>query len=56
MMVAEGDLFNIANNFAIRHNNREQRGEYDREVWLRWMFYVYLATIHAVSRVRARED
>jgi hypothetical protein len=48
----EGALFNIANNFAIRHNNRQQRGDYDRVTWLRWAFYVYLATIHAVLRIR----
>jgi hypothetical protein len=50
----ESELFNIANNFAIRHNNRQQRSDYDRSTWLRWMFYVYLATIHAVLRVRDR--
>jgi hypothetical protein len=50
----ERELFNLANNFAIRHDNRRQRGDYDRVTWLRWAFYVYLATIHAVLRVRAR--
>jgi hypothetical protein len=50
----ESELFNIANNFAIRHNNRQQRGDYDRVTWLRWAFYVYLATIHAVLRIRNR--
>jgi hypothetical protein len=50
----ESELFNIANNFAIRHNHRQQRGDYDRTTWLRWVFYVYLATIHAVLRVRNR--
>jgi hypothetical protein len=50
----EGALFDIANNFGIRHNNRRQRGDYDRVTWLRWAFYVYLATIHAVLRVRGR--
>lgn len=50
----EGALFNIANNFAIRHNNANQRTRYDDEIWLRWLFYVELATIHAVLRIRAR--
>lgn len=50
----ESDLFNIANNFAIRHHNRKQRQDYDSPTWLPWMFYVYLATIHAVLRVRDR--
>jgi hypothetical protein len=52
----EKELFHIANGFAIRHQNRQQRGDYDRLTWLRWAFYVYLATIHAVLRVREREE
>lgn len=52
----EGALFDLANNFAIRHHNRIQQKEYDREPWLRWAFYVYLATIHAVLRVRDRDS
>lgn len=50
----ESALFNLANNFALRHNNRHQKGDYDRSTWLTWAFYVYLATIHAVLRVRDR--
>jgi hypothetical protein len=52
----ESALFDLANNFAIRHNNRKQQKEYDRQPWLSWAFYVYLATIHAVLRVRDREQ
>jgi len=52
----EQELFRLANGFAIRHNNREQIRLYDDAIWLRWAFYVYLATIHAVLRVRAREQ
>jgi len=48
----ERALYDIANNYAIRHLNRQQRVDYNRSTWLRWMFYVYLATIHAVLRVR----
>ena len=35
----EGDLFNIANNFAIRHLNEKQKGNYDSALWHSWMFY-----------------
>jgi hypothetical protein len=48
----EQSLFKLANGFVIRHNNRAQQGDYDKLVWLRWAFYVYLATIHAVLRLR----
>ncbi len=51
----EGALFELANGFSIRHADRRQRGDYDKPVWLRWSFYVYLATIHAVLRVEARQ-
>lgn len=47
----ESDLFNIANNFAIRHHNQSQKKEYDKAVWLSWIFYVYLSTIHLLVRL-----
>lgn len=51
----ERELFHLANGFAIRHNNRDQRRDYDDAIWLSWAFYVYLATIHAVLRLKERE-
>lgn len=50
----EAALFNIANNFAIRHHNGRQKSDYDPAVWLSWMFYFYLATIHAVVHLLTR--
>jgi len=44
----EQDLFNIANNFGIRHHRAGQKTDYDKAIWLSWMFYFLLATIHAV--------
>ena len=46
----EGELFNIANNFGIRHHNPKQKTKYDAGAWLNWMFYIYLATIHVLVR------
>lgn len=47
----EGDLFNIANNFGVRHHNAKQKTNYDPAIWLSWMYYYYLATIHASLRL-----
>lgn len=52
----EGDLFNIANNFGIRHLNDKQKTSYDAAIWLSWMFYFYLATIHVVLRKIAHDN
>ncbi len=51
----ERALFQIANGFAIRHNNRQQRTDYDRITWLRWCFWTYLATFQAVLSTRDRQ-
>jgi hypothetical protein len=50
----EGDIFNIANNFGIRHHNELQKVQYDKAIWYSWLFYYYLATIHAVLRLVAK--
>jgi hypothetical protein len=46
----ERDIFNLANNFGIRHHNEQQKTGYDIALWLSWMFYYYLATIHVLLR------
>jgi hypothetical protein len=52
----ESALFQIANKFYIRHNTREQQRKYDGEVWLDWMFYVYVATARAMIAVMDRDE
>lgn len=47
----ERDLFNIANNFGIRHHNQLQKSKYDKSIWYSWLFYYYLSTIHATLRL-----
>jgi hypothetical protein len=47
----EGDLFVIANQFGIRHHNDQQKQDYDKAIWYSWMFYYYLASIHACLRL-----
>lgn len=52
----EIDLFNIANNFGIRHHNADQQTEYDKAIWYSWIFYHYLATIHTVIRLKSKKQ
>ena len=52
----EAALFNIANNFAIRHGNASQRADYDSSVWMPWIFYWYLAAAHAIVTALDLED
>jgi hypothetical protein len=41
----ESALFQIINNFGIRHANRLQQDDYDA-LWLFWMFHFFGATIY----------
>jgi hypothetical protein len=50
----DNELFNIANNFMIRHNNHNQKSDYSIE-WLSWIFYLYLSTIHLILRLREKK-
>lgn len=50
----EADLFNILNNFNIRHNNAKQKKGYDT-IWLAGLFYHYLAMIHVLTHIIDRE-
>ena len=51
----EADLFLLANNFGIRHFNSRQKLNYDKDLWVPWMFYVLVATLHVVTRALARK-
>ena len=46
------DIFNIANNFGIRHHNDKQKTQYNRGVYYYWIFYTYLATIDLFGRLK----
>lgn len=41
-------IFDIANNFEIRHHNQSQKPNYDKKIWYSWIFYFYLATLYAL--------
>jgi hypothetical protein len=52
----EGELFAIANAFGIRHHKATQKTGYDAEIWLDWIFYCYLNTIHALVKILDRKQ
>ena len=52
----ERELFNLANNFCIRHHNPKQETIYDKPIWYSWHFYHYLATINALTRLIAKKS
>ena len=45
------DLYNIANNYSIRHSNDKQKTDYGDE-YLYWIFYYFLATIDLVGKLK----
>jgi len=49
-------LFDIANHFAIRHHNPQQKTQYDKNIWYSWMFHFYLATYHAAIRLLIKKE
>jgi hypothetical protein len=53
---AESDLFNIANNYSIRHHKDGQKQDYDKAIWYNWMFYYSLATIHACVKLIKKDE
>jgi hypothetical protein len=47
----EGVLFQLANEFGIRHQKADQRTDYDPKHYLEWIFYWYLATINLTNQI-----
>jgi hypothetical protein len=52
----ESAIFDIANNFAIRHHNPKQKTQYDSTIWFSWIFHFYLATYHAAIRLLQKKE
>ena len=52
----ESALFDLANNFGIRHHNPNQKTNYDQAIWYSWIFHFYLATYHASIRLLMKNE
>ena len=51
----EGALFQIANEFDLRHRSASQHADYD-PAFLDWIFWWYLGTIELTDRIRVRQQ
>ncbi len=49
-------IFEIINEFEIRHHNPNQKSNYDKKIWYSWMFHFYLATYHAIIRLLIKSE
>lgn len=47
----ENRLFEIANQFGIRHHNLEQKTDFDKDIWLEWIYYSYLNSINTMVKI-----
>jgi hypothetical protein len=52
----ESAIFDLANNFGIRHHDPKQKTNYDHAIWYSWIFHFYLATYHAVIRLLIKKE
>lgn len=51
----QGSLFDIANNYGIRHDKRDQKRDYG-PAFREWIFFAYLAAIRLAMRVAEGDD
>jgi hypothetical protein len=51
----ENQLFDILNNFGIRHNNKRQKEDYD-PIWLSALFYHSLTMIHLIGHLSQKRS
>lgn len=51
----EGLLFQLANEFDVRHRGANQHPDYD-EAYLDWIFWVFLSSVELTNRLLVRQD
>jgi hypothetical protein len=50
----EDELFNVLNNFQLRHSNLKQKSDYDEEIFYKWIFFNQLSAIDAYFKMLNR--
>lgn len=46
-------IFEIVNDFNIRHNNEKQLTEYNKGIWYEWMMHYYTSVIYAYYKLKS---
>ncbi len=52
----EDRLFEIANQYGIRHHNQKQKTDYDEDIWLSWIYHTYLNAIDLMIKLIKRDS
>lgn len=52
----EGALFQIANEFDLRHRKVDQKSDYDKDLYFEWLFHWYLSTIRLSDGILQRSS
>lgn len=53
----ESELFHVLNKFNLRHNNPNQKPDYDKDVFYPWIFFNLLSAVDAALKlIRKKED
>lgn len=49
-------IFQIVNQFNIRHNNEKQMKDYSKEIWYEWMMQYYTSVIIAYYKLKKKRE
>ncbi|OIJ12958.1 hypothetical protein BKP35_10385 [Anaerobacillus arseniciselenatis] len=51
----ENDLFEVLNNFSLRHNRPDQKPNYDKGIFYPWLFFNLLSAVDASLKLQKRK-
>lgn len=49
-------IFELVNNYNIRHDNQQQKKDYSKDIWYDWMMQYYTSTIIAFFKVKKANE